>query len=48
MYECIAILTEFRTGGGAFFFLVIQCFCLKNGKKTMNSVKKNSIKSTKD
>ncbi len=29
MYECIGILTEFRTGGGG-AFLAIQCFCKKN------------------
>ncbi len=38
MYECIlVILTELRTGGGA--FLVIQCFC-KNGEKTINNTDK--------
>jgi len=31
MYECIDILTEFRTGGGALF--VIQCFCKKKKKR---------------
>ncbi len=39
-YECIlVVLTELRTGGGA--FLVIQCFCKKWGKT-------NNIKRTKD
>ncbi len=33
MYECIDILTEFRTGGGAFW--VIQYFCKKKKKKQL-------------
>ncbi len=42
MYECIGILTEFRTGGGA--FLAIQCFCKKTkGKKTNNNSYKTII-----
>ncbi len=41
MYECIDILTEFRTGVGA-FCLVIQCFCKKKkkGKPYNNSDKR--------
>ncbi len=47
MFECtLVILTELRTGGGA--FLVIQCFCkTKDNNHTMNSAK-NNIKRTKD
>ncbi len=38
MYECIlVILTELRSGGGA--FLVIQCFCKKWEKTNNNTYK---------
>ncbi len=44
MYECIlVILTELRTGGGA--FLVIQSFC-KNGGKTINNTDNHTMNST--
>ncbi len=39
MYDCIDILTEFRTGGGA--FLVIQCSCKKWKKLTIIIVRKD-------
>ncbi len=39
MYDCIYILTEFRTGGGA--FLVIQCSCKKWKKLTIIIVRKD-------